>query len=112
MDQDFNMADMFGKIMEMQQKISEAQEELGKKSATVEAGGGMVRVTANGLQRITSIKIEPDAVDPDDLELLEDLVLAGVNKALEEVAALAKAEMGKAAGGMLPPGMDLSQLGL
>jgi len=112
MDQDFNMADMFGKLMEMQQKISEAQEELGQKSATVEAGGGMVRVTANGLQRITSIKIEPDAVDPDDLELLEDLVMAGVNKALDEASALARTEMGKAAGGMLPPGFDLSQLGL
>ncbi len=112
MDQDFNMADMFGKIMEMQQKMSEAQEELGKKSTTVEAGGGMVSVTANGLQRITSVKIEPDAVDPEDLELLEDLVVAGVNKALDEAAALAKAEMGKAAGGMLPPGLDLSQLGL
>ncbi len=106
------MADMFGKMMEMQQKISEAQDELAKKTVTVEAGGGMVRVTANGLQRVTSIKVEPDAVDPDDLELLEDLVVAGVNKALEEAAQMAKAEMGKAAGGMLPPGFDLSQLGL
>lgn len=112
MDEDLNMANMFGKIMEMQQKISDVQEELGKKSTTVEAGGGMVRVTANGLQRVTSIKIEPDAVDPDDLELLEDLVVAGVNKALEEATALARDEMGKAAGGMLPPGFDLGQLGL
>lgn len=112
MDQDFNPADMFGKIVEMQQKMAEAQEELRKKSTTVEAGGGMVRVTANGLQRVTSIKIEPDAVDPDDLELLEDLVVAGVNKALDEAATLAKTEMGKAAGGMLPPGFDLSKLGL
>ncbi len=112
MTEGLNMADMFGKMMEMQQKISEAQEELAKKTVTVEAGGGMVRVTANGLQRVTSIKVEPDAVDPNDLELLEDLVVAGVNKALEEAAQMAKAEMGKAAGGMLPPGFDLSQLGL
>lgn len=112
MNQDFNMADMFGKMMEMQQKISAAQDELGKKTVTIEAGGGMVRVTANGLQRITSIKVDPDAVDEDDLELLEDLVVAGVNKALEEASAMAKDEMGRAAGDMLPPGFDLSQLGL
>jgi len=75
---------MFGKIMEMQQKMNEVQENLASKSVTSEAGGGMVKVTANGAQRITAIKIDPDAVDPDDLELLEDLVIAGVNKALEE----------------------------
>jgi hypothetical protein len=107
-----NMADMFGKIMEMQQKMNEVQEKLAAKTVTAEAGGGMVKVTANGAQRVTSIKIEPDAVDPDDLELLEDLVIAGVNKALDEAQELARKEMSGAAGGMLPPGMDLSSLGL
>ncbi len=107
-----NMADMFGKIMEMQQKMNEVQEQLASKTVTAEAGGGMVKVTANGAQRVTSIKIEPDAVDPDDLELLEDLVIAGVNKALDEAQELARKEMSGAAGGMLPPGMDLSSLGL
>lgn len=107
-----NMADMFGKIMDMQNKMSEAQEALAAKTVTAEAGGGMVKVTANGAQRVTAIKIERDAVDPDDLELLEDLIIAGVNKALEEAAAVAKDEMGKAAGSMLPPGFDLGQFGL
>lgn len=107
-----NMADMFGKIADMQRQMSEVQESLGSKTVSAEAGGGMVRVTANGLQRITAIKIERDAVDPDDLELLEDLIIAGVNKALEDAAAMARQEMGKVAGGMLPPGMDLSQFGL
>lgn len=107
-----NMADMFGRIMEMQQKMAEVQEALSSKSVTAEAGGGMVTVTANGVQRITSIKIEPDAVDPDDLELLEDLVIAGVNKALDEAQEMAKQEMSNVAGGMLPPGMDLSSLGM
>ena len=107
-----NMADMFGKMMEMQQRMADTQEALGEVTVTAEAGGGMVTVTANGLQRVTAIKIDRDAVDVDDLELLEDLVIAGVNKALEEAAAVAKEHMSKAAGSFLPPGMDLGQLGL
>ncbi len=106
-----NMADMFGKIMDMQRRVSETQEALAAKTVAAEAGGGMVKVTANGAQRVVSIKIERDAIDPEDLELLEDLIIAGVNKALEEAAGLAREEMQKAAGGMLPPGFDLSQLG-
>jgi nucleoid-associated protein EbfC len=106
-----NMADMFGRIMEMQRRVSEIQESLAGKTVSAEAGGGMVKVTANGAQRIVSIKIERDAVDPDDPELLEDLIIAGVNKALDEGAALAREEMGRAAGTMLPPGFDLGQLG-
>lgn len=107
-----NMADMFGKIVEMQRKIGEVQAQLASKTVTAEAGGGMVKVTANGAQRVTSIKIERDAVDPDDVELLEDLIMAGVNKALEEAQEVARREMQSVAGGMLPPGMDLGQLGL
>jgi hypothetical protein len=106
-----NMADMFGKMMDMQKKMSAAQEELEDKSITAEAGGGMVKVTANGAQKITDIEIDPEAVDPDDLEMLEDLVVAGVNKALEDASDMAQEEMRKSMGGMLPPGMDLSQLG-
>jgi DNA-binding YbaB/EbfC family protein len=107
-----NMSEMFGKMMEMQNRMSDMQEELAEKSVTAEAGGGMVKVTANGAQKITAIEIEPDAVDPDDKELLEDLVIAGVNKALEEASEMAQREMQSAAGSMLPPGMDLSNLGL
>lgn len=112
MNDGMNMADMFGRVMDMQRKIAEAQEALAAKTATAEAGGGMVKVTANGAQRVTAISIEPDAVDPEDLEILEDLIIAGVNKALEQASALAKEEMNKAAGGMLPPGFDLGKLGL
>ena len=107
-----NMGEMFGKMMEMQNRMSDMQEQLAEKSVTAEAGGGMVKVTANGAQKITAIEIEPDAVDPDDLELLEDLVIAGVNKALEQAGEMAQREMQSAAGSMLPPGMDLSKLGL
>lgn len=107
-----NMSDMFGKMMDMQEKINAAQDELENKTVTAEAGGGMVKVTANGAQKITGIEIEPEAVDPDDLELLEDLIIAGVNKALEDASEMAQDEMRKSMGGMLPKGMDLSQLGL
>jgi DNA-binding YbaB/EbfC family protein len=112
MTEGLNMADMFGKMMDMQQKLSQAQEALAARTVTAEAGGGMVKVTANGNQRITAITIEPEVVDPNDSELLEDLIIAGVNKALEDAAALAKEEMAKAAGGFLPPGFDPGQLGL
>ena len=106
-----NMSDMFSKMMDMQKKMNAAQEELEDKTVTAEAGGGMVKVTANGAQKITGIEIDPEAVDPDDLELLEDLIIAGVNKALEDASDMAQEEMRESMGGMLPPGMDLSQLG-
>jgi len=112
MSDGMNMADMFGKIQDMQKRMAETQNALGAKSVSAEAGGGMVQVTANGLQRVTSISIEKEVIDPEDAELLEDLVMAGVNKALEEAAALAKQEMAKSAGSMLPPGMDMSKFGL
>ena len=106
------MADLFGKMMEMQQKMAEAQEALGEKTATAEAGGGMVTVTADGRGRITALKLEKEVVNPDDMELLEDLLVAGINKALSEAEALREAEMKKTAGSFLPPGMDLGGLGL
>ncbi len=106
------MADMFGKMAEMQRKMAEAREALAAKTVSAEAGGGMVKVTANGALRITSLKIDPEAVDPNDLEMLEDLVIAGVNKALEAASALATQDISDAAGSMLPPGLDLSQFGL
>jgi nucleoid-associated protein EbfC len=106
-----NMSDLFGKMMDMQRKMAETQETLAAKSVTADAGGGMVKVTANGLQRVTAIKIDRDAVDVEDVEMLEDLVIAGVNKALDEAAAMAREEMSRAAGGFLPPGMDLTRMG-
>lgn len=106
------MADMFGKMMDMQRRMAETQEALAARTITAEAGGGMVKVTANGQQRVTAISIEPSVIDASDPEMLEDLLIAGVNKALEEAAEMAKEEMQKAAGSFLPPGMDLSNLGL
>ena len=105
-----NMADLFGKMMEMQQKMAETQEALGNQTATAEAGGGMVTVTADGRGRVKSLKLEKEVVNPDDLELLEDLLVAGINKALSEAEALRESEMKKTAGSFLPPGMDLGGL--
>ena len=107
-----NMADLFGKMAEMQQRVTESQKVLAAKTVTSEAGGGMVKVVADGTMRIKSIKIDPGVLDADDMELMEDLLVAGVNKALDDAAAMAKEEMSKAAGAFLPPGMDLSNFGM
>lgn len=113
---DFNMADMFGKIQEMQGKVQEAQAKLGEVIVEAEAGGGMVKVKANGLRKVLSITMDEACVDPRDKEMLEDLVVAAVNKALEKAEDAAQKQMQDAYKGMmpggLPGGMDLSKFGL
>ena len=91
----------------MQEQMLKAQEDVSKKLVTATAGGGKVTVVANGAGDVISIKIAPEAVDPQDVEMLEDLVLTGVRKAIEEGKQLAQSEMGKLTSGMgLPPGLD------
>lgn len=111
-----NMADMFGKLSELQSKMEEAQQELEKVEVEAEAGGGMVKVTANGKREILSIKLDQDVIDPDDAEILEDLIVAGVNKALEKAEEAAQEKMQDTYKNMLPgggiPGLDLSKLGM
>jgi DNA-binding YbaB/EbfC family protein len=113
---DFNMADMFGKIQEMQSKMQEAQEGLNDVIVEAEAGGGMVKVKANGNKQIVSIEMDRDVVDPEDKEMLEDLIVAGVNKAIEKAEEASKEKMQEMYKGMIPgggiPGMDMSKLGL
>lgn len=113
---DFNMADMFGKIQEMQSKMQEAQEGLDEVIVEAEAGGGMVKVKANGNKQIVSIEMDNDVVDPSDKEMLEDLIVAGVNKALEKAEAASKEKMQEMYKNMMPgggiPGMDMSKFGL
>ncbi len=106
------MADLFGKMADMQQRVADTQSKLAEERVTAEAGGGMVTVTADGTGRIVGLKIEPDAVDMDDLELLEDLVVAGINKAIEEAEGIKARKMQEAASSMLPPGLDLGSMGL
>lgn len=111
-----NMADMFGKFSELQEKMEEAKKELAKLEVEAEAGGGMVKVKANGQRKILSIKLDEDVIDPDDAEMMEDLVVAGVNKALDKAEEAAQEKMQDTYKNMMPgggiPGMDLSKLGM
>ena len=107
-----NMMGMMKQIQKMQEKMAQVQQELEAKTVVGEAGGGMVKVTANGKQQVLKIKIEKELIDPNDAEMLEDLVVAATNKALEEAAKMAQEEMGKVTGGLLPniPGLNLPGL--
>jgi DNA-binding YbaB/EbfC family protein len=111
-----NMADMFGKFSELQSKVEEAKQELAKLEVEAEAGGGMVKVRANGQRKILDIELDKDVIDPEDAEMLEDLVVAGVNKALEKAEEAAQEKMQNTYKDMIPggglPGMDLSKLGM
>jgi hypothetical protein len=102
------MFDMFGKLQEMQQQMEATKKRLDTMTVIGDAEG--VTVTANGNRHIVNISINPDVVDPNDLEQLEDLLMVAVNRAIEQAEALNAAENGKIASGMLPPGMDIPGL--
>ena len=95
-----DMGKMMKQARKMQQQISKIQEELGSKNVEASTGGGMVKVVATGKRELLSIEISPEVVDPDDVEMLQDLTLAAVNEALRKAEELAASEMGKIAGGM------------
>jgi nucleoid-associated protein EbfC len=97
---------MLKQLQQMQARMSKIQEELGEKTVTGSAGGGMVTVVANGHQKVLSVVVKPEVVDPADVEMLQDLVLAATNDALEKARDLAAKELGAVTGGLgLPPGM-------
>ena len=104
-----DMQGMLQKMQDMQQKIARVQNELEHKTVNAESGGGMVKVTANGRQKILQITIERDLLGADDGDMLEDLIVAAVNKAIADSQALSQAEMAKATSGLLPniPGLTL-----
>lgn len=108
----FDMMKMMGRMKEVQAKIKEAQDNLVKVKATGESGGGMVRATVNGKKLLISLDIDAAILKADDKILVQDLIVAAVNKAAEEAEVLAKEELKKATEGLLPniPGMDLSSL--
>jgi len=108
----FDMMKMMGKMKEVQGKIKEAQDNLVRVNASGESGGGMVKAIVNGKKQVISIDIDPAILRAEDKVLVQDLIVAAVNKASEDVEILAKEELKKATEGLLPniPGMDLSNL--
>jgi len=90
---------------QMQQRMAEVQEELARRTVTAEVAGGQVHVEMNGRHEIVALTIQPSAVDPDDVEFLQDLVTAAVNEASRKVDAMVQQEMGQLTGGLNLPGM-------
>ena len=101
----------FGNLMReaqrLQQQMAAVQEEVAQKKVQATAGGGMVTVEANGKQEIVSIKIDPEVINKDDAQMLEDLVLAACNEALRKARELVQQELGKLTGGLKIPGLGL-----
>jgi nucleoid-associated protein EbfC len=96
-----DMNKLLQQMGEMQQQMLQAQEELAKETVEASAGGGMVTVTATGAGEIKQIKIDPKAIDPDDPEMLEDMIVAAVNEAIRSAHSLAESKLGGLAGGAL-----------
>jgi DNA-binding YbaB/EbfC family protein len=102
-----NMQQMLGQVQKMQQDMQEAQRQLESETVEGSAGGGTVTVTVSGALEVRSVRIEPEAVDPEDVEMLCDLVLVAANEALRAAQKLAESRMGAVTGGL-----DLGGLGL
>ena len=100
-----NMQQMMKQARKMQEQIAAAQESLSQATVDASAGGGMVKVTVNGEMQITSLKIDPEVLDPEDVEMLEDMITAAVNEAVRGVAEMANRQMGAITGGLNIPGM-------
>ena len=99
------MANMMKQAQKLQAQMLRLQEELAEKTVESSSGGGMVTVVANGRQQIVSIQIENEVVDPEDVEMLQDLIQAAVNDALAKAQEMVSSEMGKLTGGLNIPGL-------
>ncbi len=100
-----NMQQMMKQARKMQEQLAAAQETIAQSTVDASAGGGMVKVTVSGDMQVASLKIDPEAIDPEDVEMLEDMVMAAVNEALRGVGELANRQMGAVTGGLNIPGM-------
>jgi DNA-binding YbaB/EbfC family protein len=100
-----NLGNIMNQAKMLQNRLAQIQEEMGQKTVEASSGGGMVTVTANGRQEILSVKIEPEVVNPEDVEMLQDLVQAAVNDALRKAQEMVSQEMAKVTGGMKIPGL-------
>lgn len=97
--------DLLRQAQQLQQRMAKVQEELRNETVEASSGGGVITVVMTGHQVVQSIKINPEAVDPDDVAMLEDLVMAATNEALEKARALASQRLGSLTGGMKLPGL-------
>jgi len=99
------MGNMMKQAQKLQSKIFKLQEELADRTVETTVGGGMVKAVANGKQELLSIKIEPEVVDPNDVQMLEDLIVAAVNEVLKKSQEMVSEEMTKLTGGFKIPGL-------
>ena len=104
------MQGVLKQVQKLQEEMQKIQGELGNKTITEEAGGGMVKATANGNKEIISLEIDPQVIKSEEKEILEDLVIAAVNKALQSATKMAEEEMAKVTKGMIPPGFNIPGL--
>ena len=100
-----NMNNLVKQAQKMQKQMADMQEDLAKKTLEVSSGGGAVKVTVTGEKQISALTISPDAVDPDDVEMLQDLVMSAVNEALRQMDESVNSQMSKITGGMSMPGL-------
>jgi len=102
-----NMQQMMRQVQKLQEDMAKAQQELALKTVTEEAGGGMIKATVNGNSELISIILDPAVIVPDDKEVLEDLIVAAVNKAVASAKKMNEEEMAKLTKGVIPPGMNI-----
>jgi len=100
-----NMGNLLKQAQQFQAKMAKLQEELGERTVEATSGGGMVSVVANGKQEILSVTIEPEVIDPDDKDMLQDLIIAAVNDALAKAKNMVQEEMGKLTHGLNLPNL-------
>ena len=101
------MQGMLKQVQKMQEEMARVQEDLKNKTVSEESGGGMVRATVNGQKELIKLEINDEVINVEDKEILEDLIVAAVNKAIESAGKMAEEELAKVTKGMVPPGMNI-----
>jgi len=100
-----NLSQIMKQAQKLQSRMAEVQAELGNRTVSAQAGGGMVEAVVNGRQELVSLRIDPEVANPDDVEMLQDLILAAINEALNRSRDMMAQEMAKLTGGMQIPGL-------